>query len=170
MASTSRPAEEGGSADKANNTADYDALFKGSLRGLLQWAQFEALWARLRAAPDGWYVRDFKARGIPEQPLSSQAFLQFLDEAEDFLRKRHREEYCGFIYLDDLEHPSFIKVFDPRKMGSACGCGGAVQPRWTISRQLPRLADDGGDTGGRNRKDTEGGSSGGGWLRRLFGG
>ena len=112
------------------------------MKGLLQWSQFEALWAALRAEPQGWFVRDFKARAIPDAPLPPEDFLRFLDEAEVFLRKRHREEYCGFLYLDDVESPSFIKVFDPRKMGSACGCGGAVKPRWTISRMMPELTEE----------------------------
>jgi len=142
--------------------ASYEALFNGRLQGLLQWQQFEALWARLRGQPRGWYVRDFTEPAIPEDPLPDEDFLRFLDEAETFLRKRHRESYCGFIYLDDTTAPTFIKVFDPRKMGSVCGCGGAVSPRWTISRMKPELPADAAPVpGGRE--------SGGGWLSRLLG-
>ena len=120
--------------------ASYAAFFDGSLKGLLQWRQFDDLWEYLRAHPEGWYVRDFSGRQVPRAPMPAPEFLAFLNEAEDFLRRRQQEDYCGFIYLDDVENPSFIKVFDPRRMGSACGCGGQVSPRWTISRQLPLLA------------------------------
>ncbi len=116
----------------------YVELFSGRLKGILQWPRFEELWRALRNDPAGWYVRDFTSRDIPDAPMTEQAFQTFLDEAEAFLRKRQRAEYCGFIYLDDMENPVFIKVFDPRKMGSACGCGGDVKPRWTISRLPPR--------------------------------
>lgn len=142
--------------------ASYEALFGGHLKGLLQWPQFEALWAALRAAPEGWFVRDFKAGGVPRATMPAEDFLRFLDEAEAFLRKRHREEYCGFLYLDDAESPTFIKVFDPRKMGSACGCGGEVKPRWTISRMQPELPED-------LAPAEEGGQrAAGGWLTRLL--
>ncbi len=125
--------------------ASYAALFDGHLKGLLQWRQFDDLWALLRGQPEGWYVRDFPSKKVPSKPMPADEFLTFLDEAEAFLRQRHREDYCGFIYVDDVENPNFIKVFDPRKMGSACGCGGPVSPRWTISRQTPLLASEMGE-------------------------
>ncbi len=123
--------------------ASYEALYGGHLKGLLQWRQFDDLWARLREEPEGWFVRDFSDRSIPEHPTPAAEFLAFLDEAEAFLRRRHREDYCGFIYLDDTGNPTFIKVFDPRKMGSSCSCSTEpVPPRWTISRTRPVLAAD----------------------------
>ena len=144
--------------------ASFEALYRGHLKGLLQWRQFDELWARLRARPEGWFVRDFSRRDIPGEPLSAEEFLAFLDETEAFLRRRHREDYCGFIYLDDIENPSLIKVFDPRKMGTSCSCGtDPVPPRWTISRLKPELA---ADTAPPPREKTRGG----GFLARLFGG
>ena len=109
------------SEGEAMPRSGYREKFTGRLIGLLQWAQIEALWARLA-----------------ERPMPPEAFRQFLSEAEDFLRRRHREDYCGFLYVDDPDDPTFMKVFDPRKMGSACGCGGTVVPRWTISRMPPQ--------------------------------
>ena len=123
--------------------ASFDALYHGYLKGLLQWRQFDDLWTHLRAHPEGWYVRDFSSKKIPDAPMGAEDFRAFLDEAETFLRRRHREDYCGFIYLDDIENPTFIKVFDPRKMGSACSCSTqATPPRWTISRLPPVLTAD----------------------------
>ena len=127
---------------------DYREVFSGRLVGLLQWPQFERLWQWLADNPEGWYVRDFKARELPASPMPAEEFRRFLQETEAFLRRRHREEYCGFLYADDAESPVFIKVFDPRKMGSACGCGGKVVPRWTISRMPPvPLEDETGEDG-----------------------
>ena len=144
--------------------ASFEALYHGYLKGLLQWRQFDELWAHLRANPEGWYVRDFSGKDIPDAPMSAEDFHAFLDEAEAFLRRRHREDYCGFIYLDDIENPTFIKVFDPRKMGSSCSCGTEpAPPRWTISRQKPELAAD-------RAPPPEEASHGKGLLARLFGG
>ena len=126
------------SEGEAMPRSGYREKFTGRLIGLLQWAQFEALWARLAERSEGWYVRDFREKTLPEAPMPPEAFRQFLSEAEDFLRRRHREDYCGFLYVDDPDDPTFMKVFDPRKMGSACGCGGTVVPRWTISRMPPQ--------------------------------
>ena len=141
----------------------YAELFSGRLKGVLQWSRFDALWRALRDDPAGWYVRDFTTRAIPAAPLAEEEFRTFLDEAEAFLRKRQRSDYCGFIYLDDVDAPAFIKVFDPRKMGSACGCGGDVKPRWTISRMPPQPL-----PSERPVAQTES-RQGGGLLRRLLG-
>ena len=116
---------------------DYEALFSGRLVGILDWQRFEALWSHLHERAEGWYVRDFSRRDVPPAPMPADAFRAWLAETEGFLRRRHREDYCGFLYADDAREPSFIKVFDPRKMGSACGCSGKVEPRWTISRAAP---------------------------------
>ncbi len=120
--------------------SDYDALFSGRLVGILDWRRFDALWGHLRSEAEGWYVRDFSSRDIPSAPLSAAAFRAWLEEAESFLRRRHREDYCGFLYADDAQAPRFIKIFDPRKMGSACGCSAKVEPRWTLSRMPPSPA------------------------------
>ncbi len=146
-------------------TATYDEIFGGKLSGILQWPQFEAIWAALAARPQGWYVRDFRSRELPGAPMPPEDFLAFLKTTEEFLRKRHREDYCGFLYVDDKENPTFLKIFDPRKMGSACGCGGAVSPRWTISSMPPQLAaEEPGRLPGHAQEQANPS-----FLRRLFG-
>ena len=142
---------------------EYDEKFSGRLLGVLDWDDFSALWNDLRARPEGWYVRDFKRRELPREPMPAEDFVHWLEETESFLRKRHRENYCGFLYLDDARGPTFMKIFDPRKMGSACGCGGAVEPRWTLSRARPTPPR---EEGGNGRD----GERNGPLLRRLFGG
>lgn len=144
---------------------EYREVFSGRLVGLLQWDQFERLWQWLAANPEGWYVRDFSSSRLPEDPMPAEAFRDFLAKAEDFLRRRHREEYCGFLYADHAEAPVFIKVFDPRKMGSACGCSGRIVPRWTISRMHPQPVPGVDDT----EQPESGTASRMSFLRRLFG-
>ncbi len=143
----------------------YNACFSGRLSGLLQWDQFEALWSSLAQSPDGWYVRDFKSAALPDAPMPGDAFKNWLAETEKFLRKRHREEYCGFLYVNDRDAPVFIKVFDPRKMGSSCGCSGHIMPRWTISRMPPERTID--EMAEEVRKEAAKQSPS--LLRRLFG-
>ncbi len=146
--------------------AEYREKFTGRLVGLLQWSQFETLWTRLAERPEGWYVRDFTEKVLPQAPMSAEAFRRFLSETEEFLRRRHREDYCGFLYVDDPEDPTFMKIFDPRKMGSACGCGGTVVPRWTISRMPPMpIGDEADARTGQEMPERQRPSL----LKRLFG-
>ncbi len=116
---------------------DYRELFSGRLYGVLQWDRFARIWRYLAENPEGWYVRDFKGSAVPLAPLPAGEFAAWLQETEDFLRRRHREDYCGFLYVDDQERPSFLKIFDPRKMGTSCGCSGGIDPRWTVSSMPP---------------------------------
>ena len=40
--------------------------------------------------------------------------------------------------MDDRKSPAFIKIFDPRNMGTSCSCSGElILPRWIISRARP---------------------------------
>ncbi len=144
---------------------DYLALFSGRLYGILQWDRFARIWQYLQDDPEGWYVRDFRKSALPGSPMPADEFRAWLAETEDFLRRRHREDYCGFLYVDDQEAPSFLKIFDPRKMGTSCGCSGGIEPRWTVSRMPPVREETGagedGEDAGRGR-----GTS---LLGRLFG-
>ena len=114
--------------------------YLGRFSGVLKWRQMQALWDVLKASPEGWYVFDMHAipEVVPEQALAGEAFLQFLDEAERYGRARHDHDYCGFIYVDDAANPGFVKIFDPKGMGTSCGCGSLrILPRWTLSRIKP---------------------------------
>ena len=144
---------------------DYLALFSGRLYGILQWDRFACIWRYLQDDPDGWYVRDFRKSALPDSPMPADEFRVWLKETEDFLRRRHRDEYCGFLYVDDQEAPSFLKIFDPRKMGTSCGCSGGIEPRWTVSRMPPVREETGAD---EDDADT-GRSRGTSLLGRLFG-
>ena len=111
----------------------------GTFRGMLQWAELDALWARVRANPQGWYV---SLAGIePEQqPMTPAALDTFITEVDALLRREHDYHYCGIVYVDDPEQPSLIKIHDPHNLGSSCGSSGArIPPRWVLSRILPSL-------------------------------
>ncbi len=144
---------------------DYLALFSGRLYGILQWDRFDSIWRYLMDQPEGWYVRDFKKAELPGSPLPADEFRAWLAETENFLRRRHREDYCGFLYVDDQDAPSFLKIFDPRKMGTSCGCSGGIEPRWTVSRMPP--VREGGDPEEGEAPAEQGGSVS--LLGRLFG-
>jgi len=115
----------------------YWQAFQGSFCGLLQWDDMSMLWENLKTSSEGWYVFD-TLRAPPLNPVTSSDLAEILDEIEKFTHKRHRYDYCGFMYVDDRQSPTFIKIFDPRKMGSSCGCSGElILPRWILSRIRP---------------------------------
>lgn len=121
----------------AEAAARYEALWNGTLRGVLQWPQLDDLWARVRAQPAGWYVVQ-AGEVAPTAPLPASALTHFIDELDALLRAEHRHDYCGIVYADDRDAPTLIKVFDPAHLGSACGAAGApTPPRWAISRLPP---------------------------------
>ncbi len=112
-------------------------LFQGRLFGILTWAQFDAFWPLLSGRAGEWFVFDPLATA-PDAPMPAEAFETFLDQARQMLERRRDLSYCGAIYADDLQAPTFVKLFDPMKMGSACAMPGTrIMPRWTLSRLRP---------------------------------
>jgi hypothetical protein len=114
----------------------------GTLSGMLRWEQLDALWQRVRAEPQGWYVSQV-GEPVPAAPLEAAALERFVGELDTLLRREHPESYCGVVYADQPEQPTFIKVYDPHHMGSFCSCSSTpVPPRWVLSRCRPeRIAD-----------------------------
>lgn len=112
--------------------------FRGGFSGVLQWQQLADLWARLQADnTSGWYIYDLD-RHPPVQPASPTELAIFLRDNMALLRREHKHDYCGVVYVDDFEHPNMIKIFHPKRLGVVCGIGGEpVLPAWILSRLLP---------------------------------
>lgn len=131
----------------------------GSFRGMLQWADLDALWARVRANPEGWYVSLVGVEPV-QQAMTPAALDTFITEVDSLLRREHDYSYCGIVYADDPEHPSFIKIYDPHNLGSSCGSSGVrIPPRWVLSRVPPALIVDEAPLPNSRRR----------WWQKLFG-
>ena len=116
---------------------EYWQRYRGPFSGVLKWQDMEGLWATLKAAPEDWYVLDPMA-DAPIAPLSAATFMSFLDEAEALINQRRDRPSCGSIYVDVFEAPTYIKIFDPLKMGTSCGGShDPIMPRWIISHMVP---------------------------------
>jgi hypothetical protein len=110
------------------------------LHGMLHWSQLEALWARVRAQPEGWYAV-VAGDPWPAEPLDARGLLRWLDDIDATLRREHTQSYCGVVYADDPAAPAYVKIFDPRAMGSFCSCSQEpTPPRWVLSRRRPVAA------------------------------
>lgn len=131
----------------------------GSFRGMLKWTDLDALWASVRANPEGWYASLVGVEPA-QQPMTPAALDAFITEVDSLLRREHAHDYCGIVYADDPKHPSFIKIYDPHNLGSSCGSSGRrIPPRWVLSRLPPALIVDEAPLPGSRRR----------WWQKLFG-
>ena len=116
----------------------YLQTFRGSFAGVLRWPQLDALWEKVLAdTSEGWYVY-----AVGEEPpttmLHGEALKKVVYELDGLLHQEHEEDYCGIVYTDSMQEPSFIKVFDPNNLGSTCGSSGNPPlPGWILSKIQP---------------------------------
>ncbi len=126
-------------------TSEHEFLtsFRGHFKGILQWQQLDNLWARLRTTKSNdWYVYAI-GESVPEQSASADQLERFIAEIDALLHKEHEEDYCGIVYADNIEHPEFIKIFDPNNLGVVCGFSdNPPLPGWILSKLKPEPLED----------------------------
>ena len=111
----------------------------GLLYSLLSWQQLTNFWAKVDRNA-GWYLYAV-GEEVPAQPASPDQVEKFIAEIDALLRRDHHENYCGIVYADNLEQPSFVKIYDPNHLGSSCGSSAtksSILPGWLMSRTPPR--------------------------------
>ncbi|MEE9447347.1 MAG: hypothetical protein V3V09_05260 [Arenicellales bacterium] len=112
------------------------SLYQSRMHGVLRWPQWDAIWQNLNA-DDGWYLYEIGAE-LPGATLNEAELKSQLIDIDQFLREEHDADYCGVVYTDDLNDPSLLKIYHPRKMGASCGSSGStVLPKWTLSKTSP---------------------------------
>jgi hypothetical protein len=115
----------------------YLQTFRGSFMGVLRWHQLDQLWEQVLADSHSWYVYAV-GEEPPTQALSGDALRNIVQELDTLLRHEHAEDYCGIVYTDSMNHPTYIKVFDPNNLGSTCGSSGNPPlPGWILSHMQP---------------------------------
>ncbi len=130
--------------------------------GLLAWEDVAAVFARVVMERSGWWIYDTQ-ESVPAEPEDPGRLAERVGEIEAFLRRYQKADYCGFVYVDDKDAPSLIKVFDPRN-ASSCSLG-SPQPAFTVSRLKPeKLPFEEADAGAPHGR----GARSGGVLKRLF--
>jgi hypothetical protein len=108
--------------------------FRGSFTSALRWHQLDALWERVRErAGEGWYIYAI-GEAPPTQASSAARVEAFIHEVDKLLRQEHKEDYCGIVYADDMQDPSFLKIYDPHNLGVSCGYSdNPPLPGWVMS-------------------------------------
>jgi hypothetical protein len=116
----------------------YLEAFRGSFTSALRWHHLDALWEQLRRDADGaWYIYAI-GEAPPAAAVSGDEFNAFISEVDALLRREHAEDYCGIVYADDLQSPSFVKIYDPNNLGVSCGYSdNPPLPGWVLSKIPP---------------------------------
>ena len=145
--------------NQGDDSDAYLTAFRGSFTSTLRWAQLDALWARVREQPGGWYI--YAVGEPPPIASASAAELEtFVAEVDALLRREHDHDYCGIVYADDPAAPAMIKIYDPNNLGVSCGYSdNPPLPGWVMSRLAPVDLHTARQPAGRRR-----------WWRRILSG
>lgn len=113
--------------------------YRGYFRSMLRWDDLDTLWRRLRQTPEKeWYIYAV-GEAPPQQPVEHAKLEQFIAQIDELLHREHDEDYCGIVYVDNVENPGYIKIYDPNNLGSVCGPGFGPPPfpGWILSLLQP---------------------------------
>lgn len=113
----------------------FKARLSGRFYGMLQWADLDALWARVKQGQ--WYFYQI-GETVPEHPLDGDELALRIDALDKLLRDDHNYHLCGIVYADEIEQPTLVKVYDPNHLGSSCSKS-ATPPRWILCTEQPPL-------------------------------
>lgn len=121
-----------------NHPASFVRHYMGGFSGILRWQQLDELWQWLNQHhANEWYLYATDAEP-PQQPQPVNEFKQSLEHIDEYLRQTHKADYCGVVYVDNLQAPSYIKVYNPKGMGSSCSMSEIPpMPKWIISLEAP---------------------------------
>jgi len=115
--------------------AAFRQLYTGRLWSIMSWDQLAAFWNRIE--PDGWYLYAI-GEEVPAAPAAAAQTAEFVHRVDALLRHDHRHDYCSIVYADDVERPSFVKIYDPNNLGVSCGfSANPPLPGWIMSRVPP---------------------------------
>ncbi|WXT99368.1 MAG: hypothetical protein Ctma_0064 [Catillopecten margaritatus gill symbiont] len=105
----------------------------------MQWDDCDALLGKLITEPtNDWYFYDTLSP-VPQKTIGADELSKKLTHIHDTLKTEHKERYCGIVYADDLENPTFVKIFHPNNLGKACGSSeNPPIPQWLLSKTKPQ--------------------------------
>jgi len=119
-----------------NKLSDFEREFRGLFHGVMKWDALARLWSVVDPGA-GWYLYAI-GEAPPAQPAGAGEVRKFIKQLDELLRREHRETYCGIVYADHPERPTFIKIFDPNHLGVSCGSSkNPPLPGWTMSLVRP---------------------------------
>ncbi len=123
--------------------SDFYQAFRGRFSSLLRWEDLDAFWGVVRTHADaGWYIYAI-GMPLPDRKASADEVKKFVGCVNELLRTDHDEDYCGIVYVDSKDDPTFIKIFDPGHLGVSCGfSANPPMPGWIMCRIPPKPLED----------------------------
>ncbi len=116
---------------------EFQRLTTGRLWSVMGWDQLTSLWTRIDPAA-GWYLYAVGASPAPTLAADATSVDAFIKRIDALLRAEHHESYCGIVFVDDIDSPRLIKIYDPNNLGSSCGSSKTPPlPGWIMSRVPP---------------------------------
>ena len=123
-------------AVRPNPQDQFHRQLNGLLFSLLKWQQLAEFWGKVDRSA-GWYLYAV-GESVPVSSATPEQVEKFIVEIDALLRRDHHENYCGIVYADNLDDPTFIKIYDPSHLGSSCGSSkNKALPGWIMSQAPP---------------------------------
>jgi len=119
-------------------SSNFKQEMRGYFTGILQWSDLDNLWIKvIERSEQEWYL--FTVNDSAPLHASSELNLKkHIDWLDIELRETHKERYCGIVYVDNITKPSFIKIYDPKNLGTSCSCSAEQPlPKWILSIARP---------------------------------
>ena len=116
----------------------YWTRFQGRFHGFPLWNMLDRFWPVLENSGGAWFIHDLESGVVPDQPASDAEFSAILGSAVEMYAPARSRSFSGVVFVDDVNTPGFVKLFDPWKMGASCGSSGArTMPRYVLTRMQP---------------------------------
>ena len=116
---------------------DYLLKYRGFLSGVLKWDDLSQLWQVIQQQQCAWYIYAV-GEAPPQKTASAEQLEQFMLSIDALLRREHAEDYCGIVYVDDVQQPAMVKIYDPNNLGVVCGYSeNPPLPGWVMSLLPP---------------------------------
>ena len=109
---------ESTAAEKPEN--DFLLKYRGFLSGVMKWHELSQLWQVIQQQQRDWYIYAV-GEAPPETTANADQLEQFIRSIDELLHREHAEDYCGIVYVDDVNSPSLVKIYDPNNLGVVCG-------------------------------------------------
>jgi len=121
-----------------NDSSPYSLANRGSFKGIRHWHELDDFWQHLETLNDSkWFIYDTNQMP-PTAPVSAIDLSSFIETTNKLLHEQHQEDYCGIVYVDDINTPEYIKIYDPANLGVVCGYSdNPPLPGWIVSRLAP---------------------------------
>ena len=126
-----------------NNSNEAETYFRerfnATFYGVLKWTDLDGFWRNLeKSSNNNWHIYDLNALP-PQMAVSDSELIEFIQHTDLWLRQLHQEDFCGVVYVDDHDNPSFVKIYHPKKMGHG-SCSISQErplPAWVLSTIKP---------------------------------